>query len=100
MSDILANLLPSSTMFCNKLYKVPDGSLYGKNVMLSLIAPPGTSTSLNSPGMIGVSSPFILSPLAFKPPGKLLKVPASTNCLSMDVADLANPPTMCIKPNP
>ena len=87
-------------MFCNKLYKVPDGSLYGKNVMLSLIAPPGTSTSLNSPGMIGVSSPLILSPLAFKPPGKLLKVPASTNCLSMDVADLANPPTMCIKPNP
>ena len=100
ISDMLAKRLPSSTMFCNNWYKVPDGSLYGKKVMLSLIAPPGTSTSLNSPGIMGVSSPFIRKPLAFKPPGRLDKVPASTNCLSIDVADLANPPTMCIKPKP
>ena len=68
--------------------------------MLSLIAPPGTSTSLNSPGIIGVSSPLIRKPLDFKPPGKLDNVPASTNCLSIEVADLARPPTMCIKPKP
>ena len=68
--------------------------------MLSLIAPPGTSTSLNSPGIIGVSSPLILNPLAFNPPGRLDKVPASTNCLRIEVADLAKPPTMCIKPKP
>ena len=68
--------------------------------MLSLIAPPGTSTSLNSPGIIGVSSPFIRKPLAFKPPGKLDNVPASTSCLNRLVADLASPPIMCIKPNP
>ena len=64
------------------------------------MAPPGTSTSLNSPGIIGLSSPLIRRPLAFKPPGRLLKVPASTNCLSIDVADLANPPIICIKPKP
>ena len=38
--------------------------------MFSPIEPPGTSTSLNSPGIIGVSSPFILRPLVFNPPGK------------------------------
>ena len=68
--------------------------------MFSLIVPPGTSTSLNSPGIIGESSPLILSPLAFKPPGRLDKVPASTNWRSKEVADLANPPIMWINPKP
>ena len=66
--------------------------------MLSLILDDGTSTSLHSPGMIGVSSPLILRPLDFKPPGRLLSVPASINCLTIEVADLANPPIRCIRP--
>ena len=97
---MLANLLPSSTIVFSRLYKTLEGSLYGKKVMLSRIAPPGKSTSLNSPGIIGVSSPLILKPLAFKPPGKLDNVPASTNCLSIEVADFAKPPIICIKPKP
>jgi hypothetical protein len=47
--------------------------------MLSRIAPLGTSTSLNSPGAIGVSSPLMRSPRDLRPPGKLDSVPASTN---------------------
>ena len=47
--------------------------------MLSLIAPPGKSMSLNSPGSIGLSSPLILNPLALNPAGKLANVPASIN---------------------
>ena len=47
--------------------------------MLSLIVPDGTSTSLNSAGAIGVSSPLILSPRVLNPPGKFDYVPASTN---------------------
>ena len=68
--------------------------------MLSRIAPPGTSTSRNSPGMMGVSSPLILSPRDFNPPGRLASVPASTNCLSNEVADLDSPPIICTRPKP
>ncbi len=50
-----------------------------KNAIFSWILPLGRSTSLNSPGMIGVSSPLILIPRVFKPPGKLANVPASIN---------------------
>ena len=95
-----ANLRPSSTISPNNWYKTLLGSLYGRKLMLSLIAPLGTSTSLNSPGIIGVSSPLILSPLAFNPPGRLDNVPASTNWRSNEVADLARPPIIWIKPNP
>ena len=77
-----------------------DGSLYGRGRMLSRIVPLPTSTSLNSPGAIGVSSPLIRSPLDFKPPGKLERVPASTNCLRIEVADLAKPPIRWNKPKP
>ena len=61
-------------------------------MMLSLIGPLGTSTSLNSPGAIGVSSPLTLKPLAFNPPGKLAKEPASTSCRMIIVPALAYPP--------
>ena len=47
--------------------------------MLSLIVPDGTSTSRNSAGAIGVSSPLIRKPRDLKPPGKFDNVPASTN---------------------
>ena len=60
--------------------------------------PDGTSTSLNSAGDIGVSSPLIRKPLDLNPPGKLDSVPASTNCLNIIVPDLANAPIKCIKP--
>ena len=60
--------------------------------MLSFIVPLVTSTSLNSAGAIGVSSPLTLSPLVLKPPGKLERVPASTSCLIMLVPDLAKAP--------
>ena len=76
-SAIEANLLPSSTKTPSNCANVPDGSLNGKGIRLSLIAPLGRSMSLNSPGDMGVSSPLILSPRALKPAGKLDKVPAS-----------------------
>ena len=88
-----ANLRPSSTIVPSKLYRTCDGSLYGKVIKLSLIVPEGTSTSRNSPGAIGVSSPLILRPRALKPPGKLDSVPASTNCLMREVPDFAKAPT-------
>ena len=99
-SEALVKRLPSSTMLLNNWYRTVDGSLYGRNEILSLIAPPGTSTSRNSPGMIGVSSPLILNPLDFRPPGRFDKVPASTSCLSKEVADFANPPIKCTSPKP
>ena len=68
-------------------------------MILSFIVPEGTSTSLNSPGAIGVSSPLTLSPLVLNPPGRFASDPASTNCLSMDVPDLAKPPMRWIRPN-
>ena len=58
---------------------VCDGSLYGKGMMLSFIVPEGTSTSLNSPGAIGVSSPLTRRPRVLNPPGRLANDPASTN---------------------
>ena len=66
--------------------------------MLSLIAPDGTSTSLHSPGAMGVSSPLIRRPRDFIPPGRLLNVPASTSCRKIIVPDLANAPIKWIKP--
>ena len=68
--------------------------------MLSRIEPLGTSTSLNSPGSIGVSSPLIRRPRDLSPPGRLDSVPASTNCRISDVPALAYPPMMWIKPRP
>ena len=61
--------------------------------MLSLMVPLGTSTSLNSAGAIGVSSPLTLKPLVLKPPGRLDRVPASTSCRIRLVLDLAKAPT-------
>jgi len=53
---------PSSIiLFINEL-STCVGSLYGNGKILSLIAPLGTSTSRNSPGAIGVSSPLMRSP--------------------------------------
>ena len=68
--------------------------------MLSRIAPEPISTSLNSPGAIGVSSPLIRIPLVLKPPGRLDSVPASTSCRIMLVADFANPPMRWNSPKP
>ena len=100
MSAVAAKRLPSSTMVCIKLNNVWLGSLYGSGKMLSRIVPEPTSTSRNSPGAIGVSSPLILSPRVLRPPGKLDRVPASTSCRMSDVADLANPPIRWKSPNP
>ena len=66
--------------------------------MLSFMVPDATSTSRNSPGAIGVSSPFTRRPLVLNPPGKLDNVPASTNWRSNDVLDLANAPIKWIRP--
>ena len=60
--------------------------------MLSFIVPLVTSTSLNSAGAIGVSSPLTLRPLVLKPPGRLERVPASTSCRIILVPDLAKAP--------
>ena len=57
--------------------------------MLSRITPDGTSTSLNSPGAIGVSSPLTRNPRVLKPPGKFASEPASTNWRIREVPDLA-----------
>ena len=88
-----ANLRPSSTMFCISRYRVWLGSLYGRVMILSRITPDATSTSRNSPGAMGVSSPLMRSPLVLYPPGRLDSVPASTNWRSMEVALWAKPPT-------
>ena len=100
MSAIAANLLPESTNKPSKLNNTLLGSLYGNGIKESLSAPPGASTSLNSPGCNGEASSLILIPLALKPAGKLLKVPASINCLSIDVDAFDKPPIMCDKPSP
>ena len=66
--------------------------------MLSFIVPLGTSTSRNSPGAIGVSSPLTRKPRVLKPPGKLARDPASTSCLRIEVPDLAKAPMRWIRP--
>ena len=63
-------------------------------------SPPGTSISLNSPGLRGSSSFRILTPLALNPAGKFDNVPASISCLNIDVAARDNPPIVCSKPKP
>ena len=100
MSAICANRWPACTTKPRRANNVWDGSLYGNGINPSRIAPPGASTSLNSPGCKGLSSSRILNPLALNPAGKFDKVPASSNCLSACVADLDRPPIKCIKPNP
>ena len=47
-------------------------------MILSRMLPDGTSTSLNSPGSIGASSPLIRRPRDFNPPGRFARVPAVT----------------------
>ena len=100
MSAVAAKRRPSSTIVCIKLNRVALGSLYGSGRMLSRIVPEPTSTSRNSPGAIGVSSPLIRNPRVLSPPGKLLSVPASTSWRMRDVADLAKPPIRWNSPKP
>ena len=54
-SIVAANCLPESINNPNKLVNVALGSLYGKGKNESESLPPGTSTSLNSPGCKGSS---------------------------------------------
>ena len=70
---------PCSTMMFIRPRRVWLGSLYGRNAMFSAILPLAMSTSLNSPGAIGVSSPLIRRPRVFRPPGRFESVPASTS---------------------
>jgi hypothetical protein len=63
--------------------------------MLSLMLPDGTSTSFHSPGSMGVSSPLIRNPRAFRPPGRLESVPASTNCRMIAMFLLWRTPLLC-----
>ena len=100
ISAVAAKRRPSSTMVCIKLNSVALGSLYGSGKMLSLMLPEATSTSLHSPGAIGVSSPLIRSPRDLSPPGKFDSVPASTSWRMRDVADLAKPPMRWKRPKP
>ena len=100
ISAIDANFLPPSTKIPSKFNKVPLGSLNGSGWIDSLSDPPGASTSLNSPGCIGVSSSRILIPRVLNPAGKFAKVPASINCLRILVEALDRPPIICVKPNP
>ena len=79
ISAALAKALASSMMLVIKLCNTWLGSLYGSGKILSRMVPDGTSTSRNSAGAIGVSSPLTRKPRVLKPPGKLAKVPASTN---------------------
>ena len=74
-----ANLRPSSTIEVSSAIRTCEGSLYGSGMMLSRMAPDGTSTSRNSPGAIGVSSPLTLRPRVLNPPGRFDNVPASTS---------------------
>ena len=83
---------PSSIILSNSPAKTMLGSLYGSGTMLSRIVPEGTSTSLNSPGAIGVSSPLVRNPRVLKPPGRFESDPASTSWRSIEVPDLAKAP--------
>ena len=87
-----ANLRPSSTILSSKPARTIEGSLYGNGIMLSFIVPLGTSTSRNSPGAIGVSSPLTRKPRVLKPPGKFESDPASTSWRRILVPDLAKAP--------
>ena len=89
---MVANRLPASTTKPKRLNNVPSGPLNGKGIKLSRIAPPGASTSLNSPGCRGSSSSLIRRPRALKPAGRLESVPASINCRKAAVAVLERPP--------
>ena len=95
-----ANRCPESTNMLSSDSRVPLGSLKGRGCIESLSDPPGASTSLNSPGCIGVSSSLILIPLVLKPAGKFANVPASISCLMIEVDAFDRPPIMCVKPNP
>jgi hypothetical protein len=61
----------------NNSNNVRSGPLNGNGIKLSRIAPPGASTSLNSPGCRGSSSSLIRRPRALNPAGRLERVPAS-----------------------
>ena len=94
ISAIEANLCPAFTNMPNKFNKVPLGSLNGNGCMDSRNEPPGASTSLNSPGCMGVSSSRILIPRVLKPAGRFARVPASINCLKILVEAFERPPIM------
>ena len=71
ISAIEAKVFPEFTNIPKRFSKVLLGSLKGKGCIDSLREPPGASTSLNSPGCIGVSSSLILIPLVLNPAGSL-----------------------------
>ena len=100
MSAIDAKRLPESTKMPKRFNNVADGSLNGNGMSASRKLPPGASTSLNSPGCNGSSSFLTLMPLALKPAGRFASVPASINCLKIDVDDWVKPPIMWVKPKP
>ena len=100
ISAICANRWPACTTNPRRANNVCDGSLYGNGINPSRIAPPGASTSLNSPGCKGESSSLIRRPRALNPAGRFDNVPESSNCLNACVADLDSPPIKCTKPNP
>ena len=58
---------------------------FGHTAQLGITLPEGMSTSLNSPGAMGVSSPLIRRPRDFRPPGRFDSVPASTSWRITDV---------------
>ena len=66
ISAIDANFWPESTKMFSRLSNVALGSLKGNGWIESRKDPPGASTSLNSPGWIGVSSSLILMPLVYR----------------------------------
>ena len=99
-SATCANRLPESTTTPNNCANVPDGSLYGNGIMEFLRSPPGTSISLNSPGLRGSSSLRMRTPRALKPAARFDNVPASINCLNIYVAARDNPPIVCSNPKP
>ena len=99
-SATCAKRLPESTTTPKRLASVADGSLYGNGMIEFLRSPPGTSMSLNSPGLRGSSSLRMRTPRDLKPAGRLESVPASINCLKIDVAARDRPPIVCNKPSP
>ena len=94
ISAIEANLCPAFTKIPKRFNKVPLGSLNGNGWIDSRKEPPGASTSLNSPGCMGVSSSRILIPRVLKPAGRFARVPASINCLKILVEAFESPPIM------